>query len=153
MRMTMRCAAITAFLGAVLLSWQASAEDGPSGVYRGVYVCNQGLTGATVRVCEEDGAVRIGFEFYEVAQNRGVPWGLCYLRGDFDEGARAMSAVAAGWGSKPGEDWLIAPFSGVFEEDYSGFRGFVDAEGCGVIVLERVAGEDAAGPSCAPLYG
>ncbi len=128
-------------------------ERGPSGVYRGVYVCNQGLTGATLRFCEEEGRLEVGFRFYAVDENPELPTGLCYLAGDYDPVARYISAEGAGWGSRPGENWIIAPFRGVFDESFQSFSGMVTSPGCSFISLQRIADDDPRAPECGPVIG
>jgi hypothetical protein len=86
---------------------RTSAEPWYVGTWDGEYECTQGLTGITLAVEDRgDFAVEASYQFYEVAQNPGVPSGSYRLTGAFADGA--MSLQPAEWIDQP-SGYIMVP--------------------------------------------
>ncbi|HTI00652.1 MAG TPA: hypothetical protein VL752_06860 [Acidisoma sp.] len=79
------------------------AEAAPlhSGVWRGVYQCAQGLTGAMLTLTvAPDGTAAGLFEFFAIKQNPGVPRGCFEMAGRLDQAGHLALAPGA-WRLRP----------------------------------------------------
>jgi hypothetical protein len=80
---------------------QAKAATLQSGVWKGVYQCAQGLTGATLTLTvAPDGTAAGLFEFFAIQQNPAVPRGCFEMAGRMDQAGHLALAPGA-WRLRP----------------------------------------------------
>lgn len=94
-----RLLAVLAVCGAAMQ--QAEAAPLQNGIWRGVYQCAQGLTGATLTLTvAPDGTAAGLFEFFAIKQNPGVPRGCFEMAGRMDQQGHLALAPGA-WRLRP----------------------------------------------------
>lgn len=133
--MTCRANPAAALLAAAALSpvSQALAQEAPpasglSGDWVGEYVCNQGLTGLTLRIDEAPSGIRAVFVFYEAAANPGVPDGCFEMSGRYDPASGGLDFVAGRWIHRPLDYYTVDlegrldPSGGRYIGDVHGFN-------------------------------
>lgn len=84
-------------------AWLQPVQAAPlrNGVWKGVYQCAQGLTGATLTLTvAPDGTAAGLFEFFAVQQNPGVPRGCFEVAGRMDPSGHLALAPGA-WRLQP----------------------------------------------------
>lgn len=125
---------------------QAKAAPLHSGVWRGVYQCAQGLTGATLTLTvAPDGTAAGLFEFFAIKQNPGVPRGCFEMAGRMDEAGHLALAPGA-WRLRPPGFVTV----GLAGQEIAGDRlvGEVQGPGCmNFALLPARSGSLAAAPS------
>jgi hypothetical protein len=125
---------------------QAKAAPLHSGVWRGVYQCAQGLTGATLTLTvAPDGTAAGLFEFFAIKQNPGVPRGCFEMAGRMDEAGHLALAPGA-WRLRPPGFVTV----GLAGQEIAGDRlvGEVQGPGCmNFALLPARPGSLAAAPS------
>lgn len=124
----------------------AKAAAVQSGVWRGVYQCAQGLTGAMLTLTvAPDGTAAGLFEFFPIKQNPGVPRGCFEMAGRMEPNGRLVLAPGA-WRLQPPGFVTV----GLAGQEIAGDRlvGAIQGPGClSFALLPAKPGSLAAAPS------
>jgi hypothetical protein len=133
-------------LGAILLTLGAvsaaasrplvSAEDW-TGVWRGTYVCAQGVTGLFLTVRKrEAGGVTAVFRFFAVPENPDVPSGEFDMAGMPGAETNHLDLFPQAWIRRPPR-YLMVGLDGDYDEITGAYSGQVDGPGCSRFILRR----------------
>ena len=138
--MIRRCAVFAFALLAVFGTSAMAQEETTdlSGDWVGEYVCNQGLTGLTLRVRDTSEGPRAVFVFYEAAANPGVPDGCFEMAGRFDAETGALDFIAGVWIHRP-RTYVTVDLTGEADLATGGYHGVVHGPNCGAFTLQRGA--------------
>lgn len=126
------CLALFAVTGAVPA---ASAAQTQTEVWRGVYLCAQGMTGVTLTLLVQPGGRLQGlFEFYPVAANPAVAQGCFEMAGGIDPQHR-VTLTPGPWRLEP-PGYVTVGMTG---REIDGHRliGTIDGPGCSTFALVR----------------
>jgi hypothetical protein len=120
-------------------AWSAMSADDWAGLWRGTYVCSQGVTGLnlTIRRVDDKNLTAV-FSFFAVPENPGVPSGEFEMTGQVEASGHLLLYPTEWTRETPGYvsvglDGAQVPGSGVY-------RGQVDGGGCGRFLLRRDPG-------------
>ncbi|MEO1328142.1 MAG: hypothetical protein AAFW46_00605 [Pseudomonadota bacterium] len=114
-----------------------------SGVWRGRYDCNQGITGLTLTLAPAaatdrgSSALQGRFIFYEAPNNPGVPTGCFEMRGAVGLDGR-IELIAGAWLLRP-DGYVTVDLSGAVSEGGAAISGDVIGPGCTRFALRRDA--------------
>ena len=93
------------------------------GVWRGSYVANQGETGLTLTVWEENGRYRAIFYFFHLpgrTDSRLLPVGgegSYYMNVISNHSTRRFNLVGTEWIDRPGPNWVFVDLEGIIHGD------------------------------------
>jgi hypothetical protein len=128
----------------------ARAEDAPSGIWTGRYMCAQGETALTLTVERGSGsALRALFHFYASPQNPEVPEGCFAMTGTFDRAGKTVSLQAGNWILRP-PGYVTVDLAGRIETGGRHFSGSVIGPDCTVFDLTRAGGPRRPADACHP---
>ncbi len=81
---------------------QSPVDRGVQGIWKGTYVCGQGLTGLTLTIEGVDlSQLTASFKFYPVPENPGVPNGELGMIGEFDPNMGQLEMRPGEWVRRP----------------------------------------------------
>lgn len=113
-----------------------SADDW-TGVWRGTYVCAQGVTGLFLTVKRlEAGDVAAVFKFFAVPENPGVPSGEFDMAGTPGVEANHLDLFPRQWIRRP-PNFVMVGLDGDYDEVTGGYSGEVRGPGCSRFMLRR----------------
>lgn len=123
-----------------LLCVGAAAQSGPTGVWRGVYDCNQGRTGLTLTLVPARGRGLLSgrFIFYAVPENPTVPTGCFRIDGASVDGRSDIGLFGGPWILRP-DGYVTVDLIGDLSADGRVFSGRVIGSGCSGFRLVRDA--------------
>lgn len=102
-------------------------------VFRGTYVCAQGLTVLELLVVEDEAI----FHFSAAPSNPHVPSGWYSMRGTVDLARGLLRLMPERWMNRPGESWSMVGLDGVSRDGGRSFQGEVAGPGCTTFSLSR----------------
>jgi hypothetical protein len=107
-------------------------------VWRGTYLCGQGVTGARLTVQREAGsAIEARFDFFAVPMNPGVPSGAFELQGTVDVARHSIRLVPTRWIHQPlGYAW--AGITGVYDPVTGALDGRIMSDACSEFRAEAI---------------
>lgn len=110
------------------------------GLYRGTYVCSQGVTGLTLSVTMKTTTkLRAMFTFYADPHNPGVPTGVFDMRGTYNPQTRKvkLGATESDWVAHP-LGYAVVGLNGVLSFDHNTLKGSVTQLDCKAFALKRL---------------
>jgi hypothetical protein len=108
-----------------------------TGIWRGTYVCAQGVTGLFLTVKRsETGDVTAVFHFFAVRENPGVPTGDFDMTGLTGPQGNHLRLSPKAWIMQPSL-YLMVGLDGDYDEASGDYAGRVHGPGCGRFVLRR----------------
>ena len=111
------------------------------GLWRGQYICAQGVTGVDLTIeTPQDapkGNVTALFEFYPLPENP-TETGAFEMTGSFDAVDQVLILDAEAWVEQP-EGWIMVGLKAAVGQRDSIMTGRIDTDGCGGIFLERMS--------------
>jgi hypothetical protein len=107
-----------------------------SGRWVGAFFCEKGDSGATITLTESNGQVTGRFDFYNTAQNPGLPTGAETVTGQYAPQTRRLTLRGERWISRPAGFNRIV-IEGTFDRGLTSFSGRVSRAGCRQINLRR----------------
>lgn len=130
------------FLAAMLAAAPCFA-DTVTGLWRGEYVCGQGLTALNLSMREDErGRVTATFAFSEHPKNPGVPTGCFTLAGRYNARTGALALKQERWIKQPDPFWYMIDFGGTVSKDgahYSGKVIFPEDGLCTTFTVARIS--------------
>lgn len=108
------------------------------GDWTGEYVCNQGVTGMTLRIDRVEPDIRARYIFYRIDENPNLPSGCFTLRGAYDPASGALKLFQFEWIRQP-EGWLMVDLDGVVDPLGPAFAGAVFGYNCTTFTLQKAA--------------
>lgn len=135
-----------------LAAGQTAADSGAGelvGDWGGVYFCNQGLTGMTLRILEDAPEVRALYAFYPIQENPELPFGCYEMNGSFDAETRELYLQGGRWLRQP-EGWITVDLRGTVDFEANTLIGDVDGLSCTFFDLERTPPSPRVDESCQP---
>jgi hypothetical protein len=113
-----------------------SADDW-TGVWRGSYVCNQGVTGLFLSVRTTEAAdVTAVFKFFSVPENPDVPTGEFEMTGDPGLQSNHLQLAPRRWLKAP-PNYVMVGLDGDYDEATGEYSGRVLGPGCSQFKLRR----------------
>lgn len=107
------------------------------GVWRGTYVCAQGLTGLMLTVSgSRANVLEAEFAFYPVPENPRVPAGRFRMSGVFDNATQTLHLRPGQWLERP-PGYLTVSLSASVDLEAGEMVGTVSGSGCGPVRLTR----------------
>jgi hypothetical protein len=108
-----------------------------TGIWRGTYVCAQGVTGLFLTVKQsETGDVAAVFRFFAVRENPGVPTGQFDMTGRPAPQGNHLRLAPGEWIAHPPR-YLMVGLDGDYDEASGEYSGYVRGPGCTRFVLRR----------------
>jgi tetratricopeptide (TPR) repeat protein len=108
------------------------------GIWKGNYVCAQGLTGLTLLIeGDEPSQLTARFMFYAVPENPGVPSGELGMIGKFDPSVRRLDLRPEKWIRRP-SGYATVGLSGTIDPKAQTFTGRLPVTGCQTFELSRI---------------
>jgi hypothetical protein len=133
----------TALLAACCAGSPAAARplvtvDDWIGLWRGTYVCYQGVTGIylTVQRTSDDDVAAV-FKFFAVPENPGVPSGEYDMTGWPGPQMNHLQLYQHKWISAPPRGYVMVGLDGDYDEATGDFTGRVRGPGCTRFILRR----------------
>lgn len=131
------------FAPSLLASVAASAGDAirsPAdwqGIWRGQYVCNQGVTllTLTIRLAQPD-TLTATFAFRAHPDNPSVPSGEYTMTGKVGSSVGHLRLTAQSWIKRP-HDYVTVDLEGDYDARTGRYRGTVDGPRCSSFYVER----------------
>jgi hypothetical protein len=113
-----------------------SADDW-IGLWRGTYVCNQGITGLflTVRRSSADDVTAV-FRFFAIPENPGVPIGEYEMAGRLGSQNNHLQLLPLWWIQAPPQ-YVMVGLKGDYDEATGEYSGRVLGPGCAKFILRR----------------
>ena len=114
-----------------------ATQTGPFGVWKGVYLCRQGLTGVTLSFDHPgDAKGTARFMFYPAPGGPNIPDGVILYRWTFAPASRQLDLNGLRWIKQPAT-YQIIEIRGHLNAAATEFNGQVLASGCGNITLKK----------------
>jgi hypothetical protein len=114
----------------------ASADDW-IGIWRGSYVCAQGVTGLFLTVKRlETGDVAAVFRFFAVPENPAVPSGEFDMAGTPGAETNHLDLYPRQWIVRP-PNFVMVALDGDYDEATGNYAGEVHGPGCSRFILRR----------------
>jgi hypothetical protein len=107
------------------------------GIWRGQYVCNQGVTLLTLTIrLEQPDTLTATFTFHAHPDNPGVPSGEYSMVGKMGPSAGHLKLTAQSWIKRP-RDYVTVGLEGDYDVKTGRYRGTVDGPRCSSFYVER----------------
>jgi hypothetical protein len=107
------------------------------GIWRGQYVCNQGVTLLTLTIrLEHPDTLRATFAFRAHPDNPGVPSGEYSMVGKVGPNAGHLKLAAQSWITRP-RDYVTVDLEGDYDVKSGRYRGTVAGPRCSSFYVER----------------
>ena len=107
------------------------------GVWRGHYVCTQGVTALTLTIKrDEENRLTASFAFHAHPGNPNIPSGEFGMTGKPGPTPRHLALHARSWIKQPAS-YVTVGLDGDYDPATGYFRGTVDGPGCSTFLLQR----------------
>jgi hypothetical protein len=138
MRMKFVVSAIAAFAIA-----SPAFADTLTGLWRGEYICGQGITAMALALREDTrGNVQATMTFSQHPKNPGVPTGCFTLAGRYNARTGALALTKQKWIKQPDAFWYMIDLNGNISDGggtYAGAIGFFQDGLCTTFSVKRVS--------------
>lgn len=107
------------------------------GIWRGQYVCAQGVTALTLTIrLEQPDKLTATFSFHAHPDNPGVPAGEYRMAGELGSTAGHLTLNARSWIKQP-RNYVTVGLDGDYDPGTGRYHGTVDGPGCGTFYVQR----------------
>ncbi len=125
--------------------------DTLTGLWRGEYVCGQGVTAMALSLREDKrGNVQATMTFSQHPENPGVPTGCFTLAGRHNARTGALALTKQKWIKQPDAFWYMIDLNGKISDDgrnYAGAVGFFEDGLCTTFAVKRISNIPLPAPS------